>query len=256
MDIQAVIDDFWAMRETGVFYPPQWFDRLTLDQACRVQLGLLDKSLARGERHIGWKVGLTAAAIREQFRVHEPVFGYLLESGRLHSGAEIHLADWQGAGFENELCLRLSKPLRGPGVDIATAQAAVDSCHPAMELVENRGDFTAQLAVAVADNVQQRAFVIGPQVPLKAITSLAAIECTVCHNEVEVAKAKGDAVMGNPYASLAWLANKLAEFDRGLEAGQYVMSGSFTRQFSLAPGDVATTWFSDIGEVALRIAGH
>jgi 2-keto-4-pentenoate hydratase len=62
--------------------------------------------------------------------------------------------------------------------------------------------------------------------------------------------------MGNPYASLAWLANKLAEFDRGLAAGQYVMSGSFTRQFPLVPGDVAETRFSGIGEVTLRIAGR
>ena len=98
-----------------------------------------------------------------------------------------------------------------------------------MELVENRGDFTAQLAVAVADNVQQRAFVIGP----------------------EVAQATGDAVMGDPCASLAWLANKLAEYGRGLEAGQYVMSGSFTRQFPLRSGDAARTRFEGIGAVAV-----
>lgn len=201
MDIQAIVDDFWAERAKGIYYPPQWFDRLTLDQAYRVQLGLLDKSLAAGARHVGWKVGLTAAAIREQFRVHEPVFGYLLESGRAESGAEIDLADWQGPGFENELCLRLGKDLRGPGVDVAAARAAVNACHPAMELVENRGDFTAQLAIAVADNVQQRSFVVGPRIPLAASADLVAIECTSRLNGAEVARAKGVAVMGNPYES-------------------------------------------------------
>ncbi len=253
-NIPAIVEDFWAQRAAGIFYPPHWFNRLNLDQACQIQLGLLDKSIAAGEQHIGWKVGLTAAAIREQFHVHEPVFGYLLASGRVPSGTQISLADWQGAGFENELCLRLGKSLHGPGVDVAMAQAAVDSCHPAMELVENRGDFTAQLAVAVADNVQQRAFVIGAQVPLNKHTHLATIECTVQLNGHTVAQATGDAVMGNPYASLAWLANKLAEYGRGLEAGQYVMSGSFTRQFPLAPGDIAETRFSEIGTVALHIA--
>jgi 2-keto-4-pentenoate hydratase len=235
-----------------VYYPPQWFDRLTLDQACRVQLGLLDKSVAAGARHVGWKVGLTAAAIREQFRVHEPVFGYLLEEGRLDSGVELDLSDWQGTGFENELCLRLGRPLRGPNVDVAAARAAVSGCHPALELVENRGDFSAQLAVAVADNVQQRAFVIGPQVPLDATANLAAVRCAVDINGIEVAQATGDAVMGDPYASLAWLANKLAEYGRGLEPGQYVMSGSFTRQFPLTPGDAARTRFEGIGTVAVR----
>lgn len=252
MDIQAIVEDFWACRPRGVYYPPQWFDRLTLDQACRVQLGLLDKAIAAGARQVGWKVGLTAAAIREQFRVHEPVFGYLLEEGRLDSGVELDLADWQGTGFENELCLRLGRPLRGPNVDVATARAAVRGCHPAMELVENRGDFSAQLAVAVADNVQQRAFVIGPEVPLEAGTKLAAVRCAVDINGIEVAQATADAVMGDPYASLAWLANKLAEYGRALEPDQYVMSGSFTRQFPLQAGDHAQTRFSGIGTVAVR----
>ncbi|HEX2796793.1 MAG TPA: fumarylacetoacetate hydrolase family protein [Immundisolibacter sp.] len=252
MDIQDIVEDFWACRQRGVYYPPQWFDRLTLDQACRVQLGLLDKAIAAGARQVGWKVGLTAAAIREQFRVHEPVFGYLLEEGRLDSGVELDLSDWLGTGFENELCLRLGRPLSGPDVDLATARAAVRGCHPALELVENRGDFSAQLAVAVADNVQQRAFVIGPEAPLEAGSNLAAVRCEVDINGKQVAQASGDAVMGDPYASLAWLANKLAEYGRGLEPGQYVMSGSFTRQFPLQAGDRAQTRFSGIGTVAVR----
>lgn len=56
MDIQAIIEDFWASRARGIHYPPQWFDKLTLDQACRVQLGVLDKSVAAGARHAGWKI--------------------------------------------------------------------------------------------------------------------------------------------------------------------------------------------------------
>jgi len=45
-------------------------------------------------------------------------------------------------------------------------------------------------------------------------------------------KASGTAVMeSSAVASIVWLANKLAEFDRTLEAGQAVMTGSFTRQF-------------------------
>ena len=96
MNIENIVEDFWASRQQGVYYPPQWFDRLTLDQACQVQLGLLDRAVAAGARQVGWKVGLTAAAIREQFRVHEPVFGYLLEEGRLDSGVELDLSGWQG----------------------------------------------------------------------------------------------------------------------------------------------------------------
>ncbi len=90
------------------------------------------------------------------------------------------------------------------------------------------------------------------QVPLAGDADLAAVRCEVDINGAQVAQATGDAVMGDPYASLAWLANKLAEYGRGLEAGQYVMSGSFTRQFPLKAGDEAQTRFSGIGTVAVR----
>lgn len=42
MDTQAIIEDFWAGRARGIYYPPQWFDKLTLDQACRVVIDFLD----------------------------------------------------------------------------------------------------------------------------------------------------------------------------------------------------------------------
>ena len=93
----------------------------------------------------------------------------------------------------------------------------------------------------------------GAQVPLDSTANLAAVSCAVDINGTEVAQATGDAVMGDPYASLAWLANKLAEYGRGLEAGQYVMSGSFTREFPLKAGDEACTRFSGIGAVAVRV---
>ena len=37
------------------------------------------------------------------------------------------------------------------------------------------------------------------------------------------------AVLNHPANGIAWLANKLALFDEGLEAGQIVLAGSFTR---------------------------
>lgn len=252
--IARAVDEFWASRAAGVPYPPAWFDRLSLEDAGRVQLGLLAREVAAGARHVGWKVGLTAPAIREQFRVHEPVFGYLLDRGQAQTGFVVRAAQWTGPGFENELCLRLRSPLRGPGVDLASARAAVELCFPAMELVENRGDLSAQLAVAVADNVQQRAFVVGAPVRLAQDADLAAVQATVRINGAEVAVANGSAVMGNPVESIVWLANKLAAFGRGLEAGQYVMTGSFTRQFPLKAGDHAETEFAGIGTVAVRCA--
>ena len=56
-DEQAAIDSFWAARARGEYFPPEWFDRLTLDQAYHIQLGQIARRCAAGERQIGWKVG-------------------------------------------------------------------------------------------------------------------------------------------------------------------------------------------------------
>ena len=82
-DEQAAIDSFWAARLRGVHFPTEWFNRLTLDEAYRIQLGLIERRHTAGERQIGWKVGLTAEPIQLQFGFHEPVFGCILESRRV-----------------------------------------------------------------------------------------------------------------------------------------------------------------------------
>ena len=46
---------------------------------------------------------------------------------------------------------------------------------------------------------------------------------------------------------------KLAEFGRSLDAGVHVMSGSFTRQFPLAPGDHLEARFAPFGTVRARV---
>ena len=65
-------------------------------------------------------------------------------------------------------------------------------------------------------------------------------------------KALGAEVMGDPVASVCWLANKLAEFDLALEAGMRVMSGSFTKQYRIKQGDYIESRFTPFGGVSAR----
>jgi 2-keto-4-pentenoate hydratase len=78
---------------------------------------------AAGERRVGWKVGLTAEAIRRQFGLHEPVFGCLMEEGLRRTGHVFGRGDLIRPGFEPEVCVRLREPLSGI-VDAARARRA------------------------------------------------------------------------------------------------------------------------------------
>ncbi|MSP02021.1 MAG: hypothetical protein EXR07_13370 [Acetobacteraceae bacterium] len=243
-DAPTTIDAFWAARLRGEWFPSAWNDKLTNDQAYEVLFGIMERRLAAGERQIGWKVGLTSKAIQAQFNVHEPVFGCILESRP--SGHVFAPADLIAPGFENELCLRLGRDLSGP-VTREQARAAIDAVHPSLEIIETRGDLTRQLALALADNAQQKTVILGAPVPLPE--DLETIETRVTINGLLAGTGTGDAVLGNPLNSLVWLSAKLAEFGRGLKAGDIVMSGSFTRQFPIAPGDTIRCDFSGVGAV-------
>ncbi len=251
VDVATAIEDFWAARARGEFFPRAYFDRLALDDAYQIQLGLIDRRVAAGERQIGWKVGLTAKVIQEQFGFHEPVFACILESQS--SGHVFGATELIHPGFETELCVRLGQGLEG-NVSLEQVRAAVDAIHPSFEIIETRGDFVKQMALAIADNGQQRSVVAGPPVPLASTMALDRVEVRVQLNGQEVATGLGSAVLGNPLNSISWLAGKLGQYGRRLRAGDIVMTGSFVRQFPLQPGDIAVAEFSGIGGVEVNIA--
>jgi 2-keto-4-pentenoate hydratase len=247
-EIQATATAFEAAAARGEYFPQAWADRLAVDDAYRI---LLARLRLRGVVRVGWKVGLTARAIQEQFGVHEPAFGCLLSGGLKQSGHVFRRDELIEPGFENELCIVLGRDLPASATrdDVAAAVARI---HPAFEIIETRGDLTRQLALALADNAQQKAFVLGPPVGREALPD-GEVEARVRINGAEVATGRGDAVLGHPFNSVVWLAGKLTEFGETLRAGDYIMSGSFTRQFPLNRGDRVECAFAGVGTVAASI---
>jgi 2-keto-4-pentenoate hydratase len=249
MDIEAVTESIWQHTMRRSYFPAEWKGRLTIAEAYGVQLGLLDRWVARGERLAGWKVGLTAPVIQKQFGMHEPVMGFLLESGHRESGARFRHAELMSPGFENELCLTVGTGLEGPNVTRQQARAAITAVQPAFELIEGRGDFRADLTLALTDNSQQKAFITGPASPLPPGWEPAATTVEVIINGHPVDHAVGSEETGHPLGAVAWLAKKLSEFGRRIEPGHRIMSGSFTKQYPLSRGDRIETRFTPFGAV-------
>src|SRR4029077_1013350 len=132
-----------------------WAGKLSLDDAYRIQLGLIRR---RGTRRVGWKVGLTSTAIQQHFGVHEPVFGCLLADSKLESGHAFRRGELIEPGFENELCIVMGRDLI-PGATRGDMARSMPRVHPAFETIETPGDLTSQPPFGLADNAQQKAFV-------------------------------------------------------------------------------------------------
>lgn len=250
MDLHKAMDMIWESHQHGVYCPPAMKGKLTMDEAYQVQLGFLERRVRAGERQAGWKVGLTAESIRKQVGYHEPIFGVLLASGHKPSGSTFKLGELIAPCFESELCLTMNQTLKGPNVTVAEARAAISAAAPAFELVERRMAFADDPPLAIADNAQQKSFITGTDLsPLPAGLALRDTRVEVFINGKSVASAGGDAVMGDPAASVAWLANKLSQFGRSLEAGMRIMSGSFVQMFPIQAGDRIEARFHPIGAV-------
>src|SRR5262249_56258127 len=143
VQVGSAVDDFWRARGRGEYFPTAYEGKLSLDEAYRIQLALIDRRVAAGERQIGWKVGLTSKAIQQQFGFHEPVFGCILQS--FPSGHELP-SNLIKPRFETELCMRFAQPLQGE-VTPQQVMDALEGIHPSFEIIETRGDLTRNIAL-------------------------------------------------------------------------------------------------------------
>ena len=61
----------------------------SMEDAYRIQQLITEHKIRKGQKIIGWKLGYTSLAMREQMNVSEPNFGPLLNSMILFSGSSI-----------------------------------------------------------------------------------------------------------------------------------------------------------------------
>jgi 2-keto-4-pentenoate hydratase len=227
---------------------------LSLDDAYAIQRVLESALVARGERVIGWKVGLTNDVGRQNWGLGEPVSAFMLGSGVFSSGDAVPAARFVGLGVEIEVAFLLRADLAGPGVTAASALLAVEGAMPAFELIDIRYTGKPRGVDLIADGVFANAIVLGR--PLTPVAGLdLALEGMVYEENGQIAAtATAAEVMGNPLASLAWLANALGRQGRGLRAGEIVLSGSISKIFRPKAGDSIRATFTRLGSVSCRFA--
>ncbi len=218
-----------------------WVQRLNL--VCHIDQGRVLR---------GHKIGLTSAPMQELLGVSEPDFGYILDSMMLPNGAAVPVTAFCAPRVEPEAAFLMRAPLRGPGVTAEDVMAATEAVAPALEIVDSRiADWRITLADTIADNASSGAVVLGEWVPISQAPSLPDSTATLVVNDTTVGTGQGTAVMGDPAAAVAWLANALAQFGTGIEPGQFVMSGSYTTAAFVVAGDAASATISGLGAVTV-----
>ena len=184
-----------------------------------------------GDREIGgWKVGLTSGAARDSMGKGFRPFGYILRERIFETGSVLALRDFERVGVENELCFQMRETLRGE-VGRADVIAALDSACAAFEINEPRLARDASPAERLADNLNQWGIVVGSQQRLDwEHAGFDELVVSLSRNGEPLETVAAEGHIDDHFDSIRALVSQLSRFGRQLEAGAYVITGSFTRQ--------------------------
>lgn len=228
---------------------------LDVRSAYRIQQAWISRRVEAGAVVRGYKVGLTSKAMQEQLGVDQPDAGRLLDDMFVRD-ARVRLDAFIQPKVEPEIAFVLAAPLRGPGVGERDVASAVGEVCGALELIDSRiRDWRITIVDTVADNASSGAVALGSmRRPLGDVDVLAETVSLFAAGS-EVARGVGSAVMGNPLAAVAWLANLLAEQGEELLPGQVVLPGSMTPAAPVnGPGRFEAR-FGQLGTVAVDFVG-
>jgi 2-oxo-3-hexenedioate decarboxylase len=226
---------------------------LDLRAAYAIQDETLRRRLARGERLVGVKLGLTSRAKQRRMNVDSPLVAWLTDAMVLPAGDAVPQSRLIHPRVEPEIAFLMKTRLAGPGVTAAHALAAVDRVFAAVEVIDSRyRDFRFTLPDVVADNASSGAFVLG-SVGLRPEQLDLALEAVLVEVDGQVLdSATGAAVQGNPAEALALAANVLAERGLAVEAGQVILTGGMTDAVFAPPGARLGFHFTSLGSIHLN----
>jgi len=205
----------------------------------------------------GHKIALTSKAIQELCGVDQPAGGAIFARTVHPSPATVRLADFMHLGLEFELGVRLGADLPAAGAPYTRegVAAAVATCMPAFELIEDRGADYGDLDAAsiLTDKCWCGGVVLGPEVADWRHLDLTSAAVDLVWNGEAVDRGVTGAAMGHPFEGLAWLANLLASRGRGMKAGEIVITGSALRTRFPEAGDEVTYRIDGLGAATVRV---
>ncbi|MBF6567886.1 MAG: 4-oxalocrotonate decarboxylase [Candidatus Binataceae bacterium] len=225
---------------------------MTVDEAYAVQAEALRMRVARGEKLIGIKLGLTSKAKQVQMKVGSPSTAWLTDKLQISEGV-IPSGAVANPRVEPEIVVTMRKRLQGPGATAADVIDALGDVRCGIEILDSRYEnFKFTLQDVVADNASSGRFVLGKSVIAASQIDLVKEACVLKIDGQQVAAATGEAVMGHPAEAIAWAANFLADRGQAIEAGWIIMTGGMTDAYPIKPGAQVTAEFTRLGTVSIK----
>ncbi len=226
---------------------------ITVDDAYRIQLRMVQHRLDAGEKVIGKKIGVTSKVVMDMLGVNQPDFGYLLSGMAFNEGEPIDTTKLIAPRAEAEVAFVLARDLEGPGVTAADVIRATDFVMPCFEIVDSRiRNWEIKIQDTVADNASCGVFTLGGTCKSPRDLDLALAGMVLEKNGEIISTSAGASVQGSPVNAVAWLANTLGRLGISLNAGDVILSGSQSPLVPVTAGDNLHASVGGLGSTFVR----
>lgn len=247
-DLQEISESLRKARanNTPILAPSKQYPNLNVKNAFEVAKISAASDEKDGDRHVGYKLGNIAKVMQDFFGVDEPDYGFLFAKSFHYEGTKLHLKNFVEPYIELEPAFVLKAPLKGPNVTVVDVINAIDYALPALEIIDSRiQNWTISLEDTICDNGSNGAVILGgPPKPLSEL-NLSNMRGYLEFNGKEVIDGNTRNILGNPLNALAWLVNRLSEWDIEFKPGQIVLPGSCLRAMPMkepGPGRWSCTY--------------
>lgn len=235
-----VAEVIYNARRNGAPIPPVSQSYGVTDAA--IAYGIQDintkRWLGEDRRVVGRKIGLTSKAVQAQLGVSEPDYGMLWGDLAYGDGDIVSMSKFMQPRVEAEIAFVMDRAVTSPDVTLTELISAVGYALPSVEIVDSAiADWKITLADTIADNASAGGFALGTSPRKVSEVDLKLCGMLLSKNGAHVSLGVGAACLGHPLVATLWLARKMAEVGRPLEAGDIVLSGALGPMVSAVAGD-------------------
>jgi 2-oxo-3-hexenedioate decarboxylase len=227
---------------------------LNVSDAYQIQRAGIQLRTARGEKVLGFKMGLTSQAKRQQMNLDTSIFGVLTDRMQVADEGTFSLEGTIHPKIEPEIAFVTCQELKGKP-SFAEVLEAIDYACPALEILDSRfKDFKYfSLPDVIADNCSSSYFILGRSRVRITQADLAALEMILKVDGQVVQKALSKEISGNPVYSVLQLCELLNQEGLSLPAGSIVLAGAATQAVTLRAGSQVELTVEQLDSVSVKI---
>ena len=199
------------------------------DDAYAIQDEIRRRKEARGSKITGLKAGLTSFAKMKQMGVETPVFGFVADYMGKPDGGEIKTSELIHPKVEAEICIVTKSDLEGPGAPSPRSwRPPTSCCRPSRSSTRATGTSSSTSRASSPTTPPHPASSSAAEPAASAELDLRTLGVVLEKNGEIVATATAAAVLGNPLAAVAMMANHLTARGQLIPAGTFIMTGGVT----------------------------